>query len=310
MPRKPATLAALEVSPHCLRFVEMAREERRVVSVGTIALDSGRWHEREHLEARARSLIAVAAKGRIERLIASVPAAFAHFRVVEAPADAADDYLSWETSLYLGKPAAEYAIGSAPLGDNKDGARRHAVAAFRREKAVAVRDALQAAAGLPLSALDVDAAALANLLAADASAPAPAQAILIHAERHAATALRLRDGRLEGLALEREGGEALRPESDDQERAEGLLRRVRGLHAALARAGEEWGRPEGVLLCGEFATDADFQELLRAQFAAPLHPLNPYAGFPGPDPEAFPQAWPGGPYAVAVGLALRLSEDA
>ncbi len=311
MARKPATLAALEVAPTFLRLVEMPRDERRILSAAAIPLEPSRWHDREHLEARTRSLLADFAKGRIERLIASVPAAHAHFRIVEAPADA-QDYLAWETALYLGRPAGQYVLGFAPI-DAVDAeaavARRHAVSAFRRERAVAIRDALQAAAGVPLAALDVDAAALANVFSSVASMPAPSRIVLIQAERHAATALRLRDGRLEGIVLERDGGESLHPDADDQERAEGLLRRARGLRAALARAGEEWERPEAALLCGEFAADADFQELLRAQLAAPLRPLNPYAGMPGPDPDEFAEAWPGGPYAAAVGLALRLAEE-
>jgi Tfp pilus assembly PilM family ATPase len=312
MARKPGTVAAFEVSPSMLRLVEMTRDERRVLAAASIDLEAGRWLDPGHLAARARSLWAEAVRGRPTRLIASVPAAHAHFRVIDAPAtEDAGDYLAWDMAAYLARPRADYALAFAPAAQAGDGTRRHVAAAFDRAKAAVVRDALSTATKLPLAALDVDAAAIANALEAAHPDSRAGLALVVQAERHAAAALRLRDGVVAGHAPAREPsatGET--PGAPDaQERAEGLMKRAHALRDIVRAAGAEWEAPERAWLCGELAADEDFRELLRAQTGIAFRLLNPFANLPGPDPADFPGAWPGAPYAAPVGLALRLLEE-
>lgn len=318
MARKPVTVAAFEVAPSVLRFVEMTRDERRVLSAASTELETGRWLDPEHLAARARSLLAEAVRGRPNRLIASVPACHAHFRVIDAPVDGAEDHLSWDMTRYLARPREEYSLAFAPAGkivagNEAGGTRRHVAAAFDREKAARVRDALAAAAKMPLAALDVDAAAIADLLATAHPEACAGRTVVVQSEGHVAGVLRLRDGSPEGFSPVRDAGasgdDALRPDSDAQERAEILLKRARAIRVGLRNAGAEWEAPGRAYLCGRLALDEDFRELLRTQTGIAFRLLNPFANLPGPDPADFPGAWPGAPYATAVGLALRLLEE-
>ncbi|HEX2612554.1 MAG TPA: hypothetical protein VHO02_03055 [Fibrobacteria bacterium] len=313
MARKSGTVAAFEVSPSVLRLVEMTRDERRVLAAASMDLEAGRWLDPEHLAARARSLWAEAVRGKPTRLIASVPAAHAHFRVIDAPvAEDADDYLAWDMAGYLARPRADYALAFAPAArTGHEGARRHVAAAFDRAKAAVVRDALASAAKLPLAALDVDAAAIANALEAAHPDSRAGLALVVQAERHAAAALRLRDGVVAGHAPAREPASATEASGapDAQDRAEGLMKRAHALRDIVRTAGTEWETPERAWLCGELAADEDFRELLRAETGIAFRLLNPFANLPGPDPADFPGAWPGAPYAAAVGLALRLLEE-
>jgi hypothetical protein len=244
-----------------------------------------------------------------------VPAAHAHFRVVDAPAGAEDarDYLAWDMTGYLARPRADYALAFAPARPGKEGtegSRRHVAAAFDRAKAAVVRDALATATKLPLSALDVDAAAIANALEAAHPDSRAGLALVVQAERHGAAALRLRDGVTAGYAPAREPGGATGAAAPDaQERAEGLMKRAHAIRDVVRAAGAEWEAPERAWLCGALAADEDFRELLRAQTGIAFRLLNPFANLPGPDPADFPGAWPGAPYAAGVGMALRLLEE-
>jgi hypothetical protein len=113
----------------------------------------------------------------------------------------------------------------------------------------------------------------------------------------------------------RDTGDSLRPGADAQERAEGLLRCVRGIAAALRNAEEGWEAPDHVLLCGELAVNADFRELLRTHLptgstgSTGFALLNPFRNLPGPNPDEHPGVYPGAPLAAATGLALRLAEE-
>jgi hypothetical protein len=224
---------------------------------------------------------------------------------------------------YLARPREEYAFAFAPTartapsasstqGPNQSntspesGARRHVAAAFGRAQATAVRDALTSAAKIPLAALDVDIAAIANALATAHPDSRAGGAVVLQAERHATTALRLQGGAPAGFAIMREtAGEG----ADAQERAEALLKRAHAIRDGLRPAAPAWQTQERANLSGELAATEDFRELLRAQTGIAFRLLNPFANLPGPDPADFPGAWPGAPYAAAVGLALRLVEE-
>jgi Tfp pilus assembly PilM family ATPase len=313
MARKPVTLAAFEVAPGALRFVEMARDERRVLAAATIPLEEGRWLDGEHLAARARSLFTEAVRGKPARMIASVPARHAHFRVIDAPAAGADEYLAWDMERYLARPRDEYAFAFSRITAPSvpSGTERHVAAAFDRAQAALVRDALASATKLPLVALDIDAAAIANATRAAHPDARSGRALVVQAERHAASALRLQDGVPAGFAPAQESGVVAADALADsaQDRAEALMKRAHGIRDALRGAGAAWETPERAWLCGELAASEDFRELLRAQTGITFRLLNPFANLPGPDPADFPGAWPGAPYTAAVGLALRLAEE-
>lgn len=328
MGKKPFTIAAFDIGPSSLKFVEMLRDERRVLTAGVFPLAPGRWRDHGHLAAQIRSAIDTTAEGRIMRVIASVPLGNAHLRVVAVPdgdpAGIRDDVV-WDMAHYLARPLDLYALdvvpvpapapsgahaaSSADAGDESDA--RVIVAAFRRDEAVALRDTLELATGLSLTALDVDAAALVNAFAFNYPEHATngARSVLIQANENATAVVRTRDGGFEGAVVLRDTGDALRPGADAQERAEGLLRCVRGIAAALRNAEEGWEEPDHVLLCGELAVNADFRELLRAHLPIGFALLNPFRNLPGPNPDEHPAAYPGAPLAAATGLALRLAEE-
>ena len=318
MARKPVTLAAFEVAPTQLRFVEMTRDDRRVLAAAAIDLDEGRWLDRDHLTAQARALFTGSVRGKPARLIASVPACHAHFRLIDAPAEGARDYLEWDMTRYLARPREDYAFAFVPVNPlsadptPEGGARRHVATAFDRAQAARVRDAISDATRQRLDALDIDAVAIANALSSAHPESRAARAIVVQVERYAASALRLQGGVLSGFALARKAGIAsavLRPGADPQERAESLMTSAHAIRDALRQASADWETPERAFLCGELAASEDFRELLRAQTGITFRLLNPFANMPGPDPADFPGAWPGAPFTTAVGLALRLAEE-
>jgi Tfp pilus assembly PilM family ATPase len=324
MAKKPGTVAAFEWGPSSLKFVEMPRGERRVLSAGIFPLEPGRWRDRGHLAAQVRSALDVASRGKVEQVIASVPIGHAHLRVIETPADdaggTARDHLAWDMSRYLARPLDLYALDFQPLADaaaekggrNAPQARRFAAAAFRRDEAAALRDIVETATGLPLTALDVDAAAVVNAFAAAHPEQLPDRTLIVQANLHAAALIRTRHGEFQGAMLRRDAGEALMasdPVAETQERAEGLQRCARGIAANLTAGEEAWGKPDRVVLCGELSADADFRELLRFHLPVPFTLIDPFATFPGPDAMDYPGAYPGAPLTAAVGLALRLAEE-
>lgn len=312
MGKKPSTIAAFEVGPSRLKFVEMPRNERRVLSAGVFSLAPGRWRDRAHLAAQIRSALDTTALGKVERLVASAPLAHAHLRVVEVPPGAdARDHLLWDMSRYLARPPEAYAFDFQPENTVTAAgeARRYTVAAFRRDEAIALRDTLEHAAGVPLAALDVDAAAVINAFSSAYPEFLNDRAVILNANIEGTAVLRARHGGFHGASLRRDAGDSLRPSAETQERAEGLLRLARGIAESL-RAGEDaWSRPEHIFLCGDLSTDEDFQELLRSLLPEGFNLLNPFRNLPGPDPADCPDPYPGAPLTAATGLALRLAGE-
>jgi Tfp pilus assembly PilM family ATPase len=326
-PLKPFTIAAFDIGPSSLKFVEMLRDERRVLTAGVFPLAPGRWRDHGHLSAQIRSAIDTTAEGQITRLIASVPLGNAHLRVVSVPdgdpAGVRDDVV-WDMAHYLARPLELYALDVAPLPAPSSGSptaaapaldddvtrvTRVLVGAFRRDEALALRDTLESATGLSLAALDVDGAAIINAFSFNYPEHAANRAVLIQANENATAVIRTRGGGFEGAFVLRDTGDSLRPGADAQERAEGLLRCVRGIAAALRNAEEGWEDPDHVLLCGELAVNADFRELLRTHLPTGFALLNPFRNLPGPNPDDHPAVYPGAPLAAATGLALRLAEE-
>lgn len=331
MAKKPLTVAAFEIGPSCLKFVEMPRNERRVLAVGIFPLEAGRWSETGYLAAQIRTALDTVSRGIVSRLVVSVPLGRAHLRVIDVPEEADPrDYVRWELSRYLARPLGAYAVDfqieePVPLVDadgtpveNPDAsdanlARRHLAVAFAREEAVALRDSVERATALPLSALDVDAAAVVNAFALAYPEHLADRTIVIHANTEVISLIRTRQGTFQGAQLRRDAGNALRAGAETQERAEGLLRAVRGIVEALVIAEGDrhggWNRPDRIFLCGDLAVDADFKELLRGSLPEGFSLLNPYRNMPGPDPADFPDAYPGARLCAATGLALRAVEE-
>jgi Tfp pilus assembly PilM family ATPase len=318
MGKKPLTVAAFEIGPSSLKFVELLTHEKHVLSAGVFPLEEGRWRDGEHLAAQIRSAIDTTARGKLTRIIASVPLGHAHLRVVEVPAGATDaksahDHVAWDMSRYLARALDLYALDIQP-GANPG---HWIAAAFRREEAIALRDTLEAATGLPLHALDVDAAAAVNAFAAAYPELLAERTVLVHANLHAAAIVRTQDGMFQGAVLRRDAGNSLvpaaypgaKPAFEAQERAEGLMRCARGIAEAFETAEGEWGRPDRIFLCGDLSVDADFRELLQARLPGGFNLLNPFRNMPGPDPADFPNVYPAAPFAAAMGLALRLAEE-
>jgi|GEM_PF-1883655 len=314
MGKKPLTVVAFELGPDSLKFVEMARAERRVVAAGVFPLAPGRAHDREHLAAQLRSAIDVAGRGLPRHLIASVPVGEAALRVLEAPAGLSDaemrDHAAWDMSVYLGHPVTEFVLDVQP-GPRRDGTgtRSLIAAALPSTDALFLKETLETATGLPLAALDVDAAALVNAFAANYPELASGRTLLVLANTAATTLIRTQGGAFHGALVRRDAGEALRAGAETQERAEGLLRLTRGLVESLHAGFDGWDAPEHILLAGDLSTDADFRELLKAHLPQGVAVLNPFRNIPGPDPLDQPEAYPGAPLAATVGLALRLAEE-
>lgn len=310
MGKKPSTVAAFEIRPSCLKFVEMARNERRILSAGMFPLAPGRGHDREHLAAQVRSALDTAALGNVTRLIACVPLGEAVLRVIDVP-DGLDarDHVVWELSQYLGRGLEDYAVDFQPENPVTDGADRYVAAAFPLAPTVGLRDTLEQATGLPLNTLDLDAAAVVNAFASAYPEFLPERVVLLHANTESTTVVRTHQGTFQGAVVRRDAGAALRSEAEAQERAEGLLRCARGIAECIADATDGWNVPDRVLLCGDLAVDADFKELLRARLPGGFSLLNPYRNMPGPDPADSPGAYPGALFAAATGIALRMAEE-
>src|SRR5690606_17803016 len=327
MGKKVHTVMALELGIDSLRFVEMARDERRVIAVGAFPLASGQgrgaaYPELDALEASVRAALG-AARGTPQAVMVSVALGEAWLRLLDAPddADGADDesavrdYAEWDMSRYLGCSREDVAqdlvldVIEGPEGPFQ--ARRVIVAAFPRAAALAVRATVERAAGLPLAALDVDAAAVVNAFVANYPELSAERTILVQAHAAATALVRVQQGRFQGAVVRRDG-EALSPAGHDdaQQRAEGYLHRVRGIVSSLQAGTDGWDEPAHVLLCGELARDADFRELLRAHLPVPFSLLNPFRNIAGPDPVDYSDAYPGAALAAPVGLAWRLAEDA
>ena len=316
MGKKPSTVAAIEIRPSCLKFVEMPRNERRVLSAGVFPLEPGRWRDREHLVAQVRSALDTTALGNVVRLIACVPLGHAFLRVVDVPPDVnAHDHVAWELSKYLARPLEEYACdfqaeAAAPEFESMEPeARRYLAAAFRRAETITLRETLEHATVLALTALDIDAAAVVNTFTFAHPEFLGERVIILNANTEATTVVRTHQGTFQGAVVRRDAGNALRSDAEAQERAEGLLRCARGISESLADATQGWNAPDRVFLCGDLAVDADFKELLRTRLPAGFSLLNPYRNMPGPDPADSPGAYPGALFAATTGIALRMAEE-
>lgn len=315
MGKKPLTVVAFELGPDSLKFVEMARAERRVVAAGIFPLAPGRAHDRGHLAAQLRSALDVAGRGLPRNLIASVPMGEAALRVLDVPVGLSDveirDYTAWDMSVYLGHPVTEFVLDVQP-GATRDGTETKTMiaAALPRTDAVFLKETLESATGLPLAALDVDAAALVNGFSANYPELTQNRSLLILANTSATTLIRTQHANFQGALVRRDAGAALSLDAAAQERAEGLLRLTRGIVESLRASLDGWDSPDHILLAGDLSTDADFRELLKAHLSLPVAVLNPFRNIPGPDPLDHPDAYPGAPLAAAVGLALRLAEEA
>jgi Tfp pilus assembly PilM family ATPase len=314
MAKKPSTVAAFEIGPSCLKFVEMSRNEPRILATGLFPLEPGRWYERAYLAAQVRSALDTAARGNVTRVIASIPLGHAHLRVLEVPAGAdVRDTVRWEFSQFLARPLDAYVLDFQVAQRRTSEA--HAAtdlvlaAAFHREATILLREAVEHGSGLPLAVLDVDAAAVMNAFAFAHPEHLGDRVVIVHANTDAIALIRTRDGSFEGAVLRRDAGSALRPEAEAQDRAEGLLRCVSGITESLSAFDGGWNRPDRIFLCGDLALDADFKELLRTRLPDGFHVLNPYRNLPGPDPADFPDAYPGARYCAATGLALRMAEE-
>jgi Tfp pilus assembly PilM family ATPase len=230
----------------------------------------------------------------------------------------AGEHIAWDMSRYLARPLDLYALDFQPVpppippeGGTPETVPGHrfVVAAFRRDEAVALRDTLEAATGLTLAALDVDAAAVVNAFAVGYPELLSDRTIVVQANLSTTALIRTRLGGFFGSTLRRDAGEALRPAAEAQERAEGLLRCVRGIAESLRTLEGEWEAPYHIFLCGDLSLDRDFKELLRTHLPLPFNLLNPFRNLPGPDPSEHPDVYPGAPFAVAAGLALRLAGE-
>jgi Tfp pilus assembly PilM family ATPase len=314
MAKKPSTVAAFEIGPSCLKFVEMPRNEQRILATGLFPLEAGRWHESAYLAAQIRSALDTAARGNVTVVIASIPLGHAHLRVLEVPAEAdVRDAVRWEFSQYLARPLDAYVLDFQVEGgrtsESHPGTHFVLAAAFHREATFALRKAVEHGSGLPLAVLDVDVAAVVNAFAVAHPEHLADRIVIVHANADSIALVRTRDGGFEGAVLRRDAGSALRPEAEAQDRAEGLLRCVGGITDSLAAFDGGWNLPDRIFLCGDLALDADFKELLRSRLPDGFLILNPYRNMPGPDPADFPDAYPGARYCAATGLALRMAEE-
>lgn len=308
MGKKPATLAAFDVGAAYLKFVEMPLDERRVITAGVFPLAPGRWLDRDHLAAQVRSALDTTARGRVARLIASVPLGHAHLRATAAPggdAATARGHGVWDMGQYLARPLDDYLTDAWP----QPAPGPVVTAAFRRGPAETFRAAVEAGADRPLDALDVDVAGIVNAYAANYPERAGLPAVLVQANVAGTAVVRVRGGLLEDVVFLRNDDVPPVPGTDSQELAESLLGVAKGLGARLRDSGDDRGEPDPVFLCGDFAANADFRELLHAHLGVPYGLLNPFRNIPGPDPDEFPDVYPGAPLTAATGLALRLAEE-
>jgi Tfp pilus assembly PilM family ATPase len=310
MGKKPLTFVAFEIGTDNLKLVEMTREENRVLSAGIFPLTPGRGRDSGHLASQIRLALETTARGNLRGLIASVALGEAALRVIEVPPDAeADEYAAWDMSLYLGLPVGEFTLDVSPGAGDGTESQTVVAAALPIATTTTLRDTLETATGLVLTALDVDAAALVNVFGANYPELASDRALLIHANTAATALVRTHKGEFHGAVARRDAKEALRADADAQERAEGLLRLARGIAETVRTSADGWDSPSHIMLCGDLATDTDFRELLRAHLSQPVSLFNPFRNIPGPDPLEFAKAYPGGPLAATVGLALRLVEE-
>jgi hypothetical protein len=309
--RKPSTLVALEFAPSHVRFVEMQPDGQHVVSAGVVALE-GPTDGGSDVGTLAEAVRAALSQTRgFHRgtLIGSLPVRHAFLRRIDLPAETRDipAALRWDMEKYLARPLDWYALDFQPLaGADADGGLRYLAAAYRLSEIEAVREAVAEAGAPPLAALDLDAAALINVLAINYPECLTERTLIIKADARATSFFRTQGGEYLGGSVQRDGGEVSFGAIDPQERAERLLHRARLITLGLPDALGAWEEPERIFLCGDLAGDADFRELLKTRgLIAPFALLNPFRKISGPHPDAYPAAYPGAPFAAAVGLALR-----
>lgn len=275
-----------------------------------LPLAPGHWRDPEHLEAQMRTLLA-SARGRVARLTASVPLCHGFLRLIDLPADTEDvgDALRWDMSRYLARPVDLYALDwQASRRQAPEGSQTWLTAAFRRTELGTLRSAAAAVSPAPLEAVDLDATALINAFTANYPEFKDDDTCLIKADHHATTCVRTQGGDFAGAAVRRHHVNA--PAGDDpQERAESLLQRAQSVVEDLNACARGEGNPDRILLCGDLTSDPDFRDLVKVRSPVPCTLLNPYRNLAAPDPTEFSHAHPGAPFAVVVGMALRLTEE-
>lgn len=308
MPRKPSSHLALDYGPSSLRFVEMSGDGSRVLSAGLLPFAGGSWRGEESLTALARTALAQALGFDGGRVAVTVPLCHAFVRQVEIPAAAEDaaTALRWDMEQYLARPVDLYAVDHQPLkGSGPHGGRLFLSAAYRLSEVERLLRALERAGAPRPTAIDVDALSTVNAFAVNYPENLDERALIVQADRHATACYRTLQGEYLDGSVEPEADPSL--PADPQERAERLLRRANAVADNLRLALRDWPAAERIFLCGELAGDADFRELLKARMTGGYALLNPFRKLTGPSPENHPYAYPGAPFAAAVGLGLRLA---
>jgi Tfp pilus assembly PilM family ATPase len=317
---KASSVVALDFGPSTLRFVEMMPEgnpKNQVLSAGVVILEAGddASTHADRIRSVLRRTVAFRAGPQGGTLIASVPLRHAFLRLTEVPEETEDvpAALRWDMAQYLARPLDWYALDFLPQGDAEAShAQRYLAAAYRHSEVETLLAAL-ADAGAPAPvALDIDALATLDAFAANYPECLPERTVIVKADAEATLLFRTRNGEYLGGLVQRESPDVPFHAMEAHERAEHLLHRARMITLALGGAAgaphngsAEWTEPERIFLCGDLSGDADFRELLKTGMQAPFALLNPFRKVSGPDPDAYPVAYPGAPFAAAVGLALR-----
>lgn len=320
---KASSVLALDFGPSTLRFIEMMPEgnpKNQVLSAGVVALEAGddTSTHADRIRSVLRRTVAFRAGAQGGTLIASVPLRHAFLRLIEVPEDTEDvpAALRWDMAQYLARPLDRYALDFLPQGDAEAShAQRYLASAYRHSEVETLLAALAEAGAPAPAALDIDALAVLDAFAANYPECLPERTVIVKADAEATLLFRTRNGEYLGGLVQRESPDVPFHAMEAHERAEHLLHRARMITLALSGAagaprngGAGWAEPERIFLCGDLSGDADFRELLKTGMQAPFALLNPFRKVSGPDPDAWQVAYPGAPFAAAVGLALRACE--
>jgi Tfp pilus assembly PilM family ATPase len=316
---KSSSVLALDFGPSTLRFIEMLPEgnpKNQVLSAGVVTLEAGAdiSTHAERIRGVLARTVAFRAGAQGGTLVASLPLCHAFLRLIEVP-DESDDVpatLRWDMSQYLARPLDWYALDFLPQDAAREsaGSQRYLAAAYRLSEVETLRAALAEAGAPAPAAVDIDALAIVDIFAVNYPECLGERTVIIKADAEATLIFRTRNGEYLGGAVQRENPAVPFHAMEAHERAEHLMHRARMITLALggaAGAPPGWAEPERIFLCGDLAGDADFRELLKTGMKAPFALLNPFRKVSGPDPETYQVAYPGAPFAAAVGLALRAS---
>lgn len=311
MAKKSSSVVALELSRSFLKLVEFLPEENQISTVAIKPLDASRWDDDQYLAEQIKHSISKHITDPAADLVSSVSGENAVIRQVEIPSseDNIDDAIQWEMEQYLIHPVEEYLVDWQALGSNQDEtAKIYLVAAFRRSEVMRFKNVLEQS-GCGLAVLDVDVFAAMNVYEANYPEKLPLKTFLIKADSHVVKCARTQNGQFLGFecasvdpAFMSSGGEA---------KSALVLELVSRVRAALDRAAETWGGVDQIALCGDLALDDEFREVLEANLASEILPVNAFKEIAfalAPEKSAVFQ--PSAPQcAGAVGLALRRRGD-